>query len=279
MSTHPFPTQNDKEEAIKSFPFFSLPLELRLHIYSELLIPSIPSSGSVAEPRIVWHDRHGLQKRIPVYPQILLASKQTNTEAASILYDNNILKIDISSPIIELDSTGHYPDWYGSTQYLFRSDVPQRYFDGPGDIYPHCLRRIANIEVISSTQAIWVSSTSGYYFSHIGDLLVEVLKVLAQDDEVQQRKEPKRLLLTVHKDYYDDCVLDLFPRKSQGRAVNEANFAARTEMADQIPRLLEEVAKTRKVEIVEDATFTRLIPSGEPRFRTRDIDLKNIRDL
>lgn len=252
---------------MKSFPFFCLPLELRLHVYSELLIQSNRPSDSVAEPRIVWHDRQGLQKRIPVYPQILLASKQTNTEAASILYENNILKIDISS------------DWCGSPQYLFRSDVPQRYFDGPGDIYPHCLRRIANIEVILSTQAIWVSSASGYYFSHIGDLLVEVLKVLAQDDEVLQRKEPKRLLLTVHKDYYDDCVLDLFPRRSQGRAVNEANFAARTEMADQIPPLLEAVAKTRKVELVEDATFTRLIPSGEPKFRTRDIDLKNIRDL
>lgn len=280
--TQQAPEQGKKTVQIGSFPFLSLPLELRCHIYSELLIPSIPSTGSVVKPRILWHDRHGLQKYIPVYPQILLASKQTNAEATSILYENNTFKINISSPVTKQCTGGMYSDDYGSPQYLFRSDVPQRHFDGPGDIYPHCLQRISNVEIRVSTEAIWASSARGRFFSHIGDLFVEVLKVLAHDDAHQPRKEQKRLLLTIHKDGYNDGGLDLFPKRSKDRRMNDANFAAKAAMAEQIPPLLEAVALVRKVEIVEVASFTKVefqATEQSTNVRTRNVDLRHFRDL
>ncbi|KAL9023410.1 MAG: hypothetical protein Q9180_008246 [Flavoplaca navasiana] len=280
--TQQAPEQREKTVRIGFFPFLSLPLELRRHIYSELLIPSIPSTGLVVKPRILWHDRHGLQKHIPVYPQILQASKQTNAEATPILYENNTFKINISSPVTQQCTGGMYPDGYESPQYLFRSDVPQRYFDGPGDIYPHCLQRISNAEIRLSTEAIWAKSAGGPFFSHIGDLLVEVLKVLAHDDANQLRKEPKRLLLTIHKDGYNEDGLDLFPKWSKHGRMHDANFAAKKAMAEQLPPLLEAVAMVRKVEIVEVASFTNVgfqATEQSTNVRTRDVDLKSFRHL
>lgn len=76
--------------------------------------------------------------------------------------------------------------------YLFRSEALEqstpRYFDPeqPGFIYPHCLQRIANIEIALSAAAIWGSShqgRSGGFFSHIGRLLVEILRLLAMETE------------------------------------------------------------------------------------------------
>ena len=268
MDTCPLQMQEEMEAAIPvpCFPFFSLPLELRRHIYSELLVPSIPSTGSVTERCVLWNDRTGLRQILPVYPQILLASKQTNIEATPILYENNTFGIDVSG-VYPYCASGH-----GSPQFLFRSDVPQRYYDGPGDIYPHCLRWMANVDITISTESIWVRSASGLFFSHIGDLLVEVLEVLAQDDGIQRRKEPKRLLLTIHKDHANNSALDLFPQRSKRRHRNPENFAARKEMTDQIPPLLEAVAKIRKVEIVQ-------VDSNGPMGRIRNIDLKDITQL
>lgn len=46
------------------------------------------------------------------------------------------------------------------------------------------------------------------------------------------------------------------------------------EMANMLPPLLEAVAKTRKVVIVEVATFTTLGLIDKPRLRTRKTDLQ-----
>ncbi|KAL8832801.1 MAG: hypothetical protein Q9170_004746 [Blastenia crenularia] len=266
--------KQERKEAIKPFLFLSLPLELRRPIYTELLIPSTLSSGSVIESRKIWHDRHGLQKHIPVYPQILLANKQVNAEATAILYEENILKIDISSAVTE--PIGPRTGPHTSPQYLFRSDPPPRYFDEPGKIYPQCLRRIAKVEIKMSLSAIRARAASGYRFSHIGNLLVEVLRVLAEDNPIQQLKEPRRLLLEIHKRYYQEALFDLFPKRGREKHESDKNLAARTEMTGQIPPLLDAVAKVRKVEIVLVVTYTI---GKKTKVRTRNIDLKNIRDL
>ncbi|KAL8765766.1 MAG: hypothetical protein Q9209_007273 [Squamulea sp. 1 TL-2023] len=274
-----FPHRKQEQETVDFFPFFSLPLELRHHIYSELLTPSIPSEGSIADPWILWHDRYGLKKHIPVHPQILLANRQVNAEGTTILYENNTFKINISSPVTKQCTGGMYADNFGSPQYLFRTDSSQRYFDLPGEIYPHCLQRIANIEIRLSTRAIWASTMAGYYFSHIGELFLEVLRVLAEDaNGSQHRKETKKLLLTVHKEFDGDYVLNLFPGKGSGRR-GSSNIAARKTMADQIPPLVEAVAEIRNVEILEVATFIYRDPPKKPTVRTRSIDLKGLRDL
>ncbi|KAL8642840.1 MAG: hypothetical protein Q9226_008463, partial [Calogaya cf. arnoldii] len=106
-----------------------------------------------------------------------------------------------------------------SPPYLFRSDGLEQqtpdYFDSdkPGFIYPHCLQRIANIEIALSASAILgnsVWSRPGGFFSHIGKLLVEILQLLAAekdgndagiaDEEYKHLQgKKKRLVLTIYK--------------------------------------------------------------------------------
>ena len=60
----------------------------------------------MTETHILWHERYGLEKLIPVSPQILLAIKQIDTDATPILYENNVLKIDMSSPVLDTPTGG-----------------------------------------------------------------------------------------------------------------------------------------------------------------------------
>ena len=109
-----------------------------------------------------------------------------------------------------------------------------------------------------------------------------MLKVLAHDDANQPRKEPKRLLLTVHKDGYSEDGLDLFPKRSKHGRMHDANLAAKKAMAEQIPPLLEAAAMVRKVEIVEVASFTNVgfqVTEQTTNVRTRNVDLKSFGHL
>ncbi|KAL8733201.1 MAG: hypothetical protein Q9166_002218 [cf. Caloplaca sp. 2 TL-2023] len=262
------------KEAKDSFPFLSLPLELRRHVYTEVVVPSV-SPGSVANPCTLWHDRHGPQRHRFVYPELLLVNKQINTEATPVLYENITFKINISTPVIPQCTGGAYPDRKKSPRYLFRSDrdhSPPRYFnaDESGFIYPHCLQRIASIEIRVSADAIWGSSKLGDYFSHIGSLFCKILRLLAESepDEISAHglKFKKRLLLTVHKDYFSNSRKVLFPRQQkEGR---QRTVSIQKGLIDEIPRLVEVIARKREVKVRETTVTKR-----------RKVDLKDFRNL
>ncbi|KAI4218215.1 MAG: hypothetical protein L6R40_008793 [Gallowayella cf. fulva] len=292
-------TPKPQQEDTDSFPILSLPLELRRHIYSFLLIPT---TTSIATPRILWHDRHGPQKHASLHPQILLANKQINSEATAILYENTTFKINISTPVVRHCKRGQYADRLNDPQYLLRSDgdgasIP-RHFDPdyPGFIYRHCLQRMTYLEVRVSAAAIWGNALAmaGDYFSHIGELFVEKLTVLAEGKTKkasaekgqvvqQEQKKKKRLLITVHKDYVnaDGTTNTLFRQNVDRQPTKSRAFGDQTAWANGIPPLVETVASERVVDVVEVVTLTNWNRDQEETTtsKTRKLEVKDFGEL
>ncbi|KAL8665341.1 MAG: hypothetical protein Q9168_007725 [Polycauliona sp. 1 TL-2023] len=300
------------------FPILELPLELRRQIYTYLLVPSTSLSVPLNDTQITWHDRddrHRPQTHLFISPQILRVNRQINVEATPILYAQNTIKIVICSTVIAQCSGGMYADrrrGRSAAQYLLRSyaleqPVP-RYFDPgkPGFIYPHCLQRIANIELALKASAIWGHSHQGYpggFFSHAGELVVEILRLLAAEKEWDDaggerwdlQGKQNRLMLIV---YHDEEALFPWKRKEQRllkkqeqedeqeeeqeeeqdgqRQKEERYYRDQDALAARIPLLTEAVALRRDVQIVEVEPFSDF---DIDRLKTREVELKDFMNL
>lgn len=179
-------------------PFLSLPLEICHIIYDELLVCKADS------PRLLYHDRLGRHEKLFLNPQILRANKQINAEATSVLYKQNSFQIDLSTRVVKC-AGGMYPGRHRAPNppYLLRmhTRIPGIYFRRPGLIYPHCFQRLASIEIIISADSVWGSGRRCSFFSHVGELVLELLQILADDRTDQFSRTKKRLGLTVKKNW------------------------------------------------------------------------------
>ncbi|KAL8976790.1 MAG: hypothetical protein Q9177_006772 [Variospora cf. flavescens] len=192
------PTKPPNSEA--AFNFLSLPLEMRHLVYDQLLI------SPLSQPCLLYHDRTGRTDPLHLHPHILRANKQINFEATSKLYEGNAFKIDLSTQVARNCTPGRSSARYAVPQGLIHkapSESPQRYSRSPGLVYPHCLRRLADLEIIISSGSIWGSALGGSFFTHIGSLVLELLRLLAED-AAEDAAEPrslvkKRLTLKVEK--------------------------------------------------------------------------------
>ena len=266
-----------------SSPFLSLPPEIRHLIYQELLLGAIhwrfPKWHDTSyRSYVLYNDRTGRQQKLLIHVAILRTNKQINAEATPILYSQNAFLIDLSSRVTYQGNGGMYPDRRGKAPYLFLSadedTMPQEQFRAPGVIYPHCVQRLSNIEIVVSAGSVWGSMyMGGEFFTHIGALLLDLLRLLALDKASQPSCTPKRLVLTVKKRYDSRWGSDaLFPRKREGsRFSREADIAKVGEkmlVGDVGPLLLALCAK-RKVSIneVKECTFFEWedIADGERR--------------
>ncbi|KAL8648979.1 MAG: hypothetical protein Q9210_004678 [Variospora velana] len=183
-----------------AFHFLSLPLEIRHLVYDQLLICPL------SQPCLLYHDEIGRTNPLHLHPHILRANKQINSEATFKLYEGNAFKIDLSTQVTTQCTGGVYSDRYEAPQALIRKapgEPPQRYSRSAGMVYPHCLRRLADLEIIIPSGSIWGSAMGGSYFTHIGKLVLELLRLLAEDaaEDTAEPRSPakKRLTLTVEK--------------------------------------------------------------------------------
>ncbi|KAL8963989.1 MAG: hypothetical protein Q9197_007037 [Variospora fuerteventurae] len=173
---------------------------MRHLVYDQLLI------SPLSQPCLLYHDRTGRTNPLHLHPHILRANKQINFEATSKLYKGNALKIDLSTQVTIKCRGGMYFDRYGVPQGLIHKapgEPPQRYSRRPGLVYPHCLRRLADLEIIISSGSIWGSAMGRSFFTKIGSLVLELLRLLAED-AAEDAAEPrslvkKRLTLRVEK--------------------------------------------------------------------------------
>lgn len=158
-----------------------------------------------------------------------------------------------------------YPDRRGKAPYLFLSadeDTPLEQFRLPGVIYPHCVQRLSNIEIVVSAGSVWGSMyMGGEFFTHIGELLLDLLQLLAFDGNPQPSHTQKRLVLTVKKRYDSRWGSDaLFPRRREGsrfsREADTAKLGEKMLVGDVGPLLLA-LSEKRKVSIneVKECTF------------------------
>ncbi|KAL8724674.1 MAG: hypothetical protein Q9181_006719 [Wetmoreana brouardii] len=266
-----------------SFPFLSLPFDIRHHVYEELL---------VAEPDMVhplYNDQVGRNTGLCLYPHILRVNKQINTEATSLLYEGNAFMIDLSTSVSV--SCVIDPDERGPPQALIRhgSDgSPSWSFKQPGIFYPHVLQRLANVEIFTTPYAVWGQAMGGDFFSHTGELLLEILQILANEEDTgPPRMKKKRLKITISKmwDNYTGGFV-LFPRSNGSPWFrNSSNTRTGEKLkAAETCQLIEAIRETREISIIEhkrEITYTlpNGIESGPATWQTRDVPLSEFGDL
>lgn len=202
-------------------PLLTLPLELRRQIYEQLLSPD-PN-----RVHTLYHDREGREAFTGIDPKILRVNKQIHFEASPLLYENNKFLIHLATPVIHQCTGGNYPDRIVDPADLFRADptdesgksdsIAQDASSIPpatesrrsrrrpqcsttGVIYPHCFQRLRHINLITSRNAIWGQSMLGGYFSHTGERIWKILKVL-NDEQTTAAPVKKQLKFTIRKDW------------------------------------------------------------------------------
>lgn len=150
----------------------SLPAELRQKIYEELLIIRKPY------PRL-YHCPSGRDPNFNIDPTILRANRQVYAEAVWILYERNVFQIDLSMRALRSFWKSPYPVIRANSTDLSLSDGSKN--EELGLIYPHCLRRMRQIELVTAGRALR-SPTGGKSFSLVGDLIVLILSILSDDE-------------------------------------------------------------------------------------------------
>ncbi|KAL8944172.1 MAG: hypothetical protein Q9216_000596 [Gyalolechia sp. 2 TL-2023] len=247
-----------KDNTHDFFRFLSLPLEIRYQIYDEILVVKPPTT---AHP--FYHDRHGkVADFSSINPCILVANKQINAEASSILYDKNALFINLSTPVTHSCTRGIYGDGLGMPQALLREQRPQMRFTNPGLIGPHCLQRLSHLEITVSVASMWANAKAYDYFTHIGDLLLELLQLLADDETAACSPMVERqLTLTIERRWTERFGGSLlFPRAQGGRCFrnHSSNKKGEKQLHGQMMPLLEAISKKRKLRVLEIKSTTQI---------------------
>lgn len=167
-----------------SSPLLALPSELRLDIIKLILNPDPSKSQQL------YHDRRG--SSLDLTFSILLVNRQIHLEALPLLYNTPIYELYLATPVVSQCGGGYYPDRGEIEQEppaLFGTPKVPRLLKicGPdhsepgGLIYPHCFRKLRHIKIITSKDAIFGASMCGPYFSHIGELILQILRHLAKE--------------------------------------------------------------------------------------------------
>ena len=177
----------------------ALPYDIRIFIYKELLNPR-PNA-----PLLLYSDQSGRAKPLRTYPSILQVNRQIYSEAAPILYDCNRFQIHVAStssractigfprPVEPASFFRSFPDASDPNElpskFGYREDYELDQWSPAqatchGLIYPHCLRRIRHLELVTSQSAVIGSGRMGSrdFFSQTGQLILEILRTLAAEN-------------------------------------------------------------------------------------------------
>lgn len=177
----------------------SLPQELRTKIYEELLCPEH------AKVYTLWHDREGRQGPFGLHPSILRANKQIYHEAVSVLYENNILEIDLTTPVSQVHRDC-YEDGKPDPPPLFQRDgnyaSSQANGEPRGIIQPRSFRLLRLIKLRIRKAAIWGwdRSERKCRLSAVFWLIERILRELGGQQDVNQAV-PHTLEITVVPDW------------------------------------------------------------------------------
>ncbi|KAL8996555.1 MAG: hypothetical protein Q9169_003950 [Polycauliona sp. 2 TL-2023] len=258
-------------------PFFSLPLEIRQHIYRELLV------ASSDEPVMLWHDRKGREKSISIQPQILRVCKHINVEATPLLYERNKFSVSLTST----ESHSCIRRKIEKSQALIRHEPTKqaRHFEQPGLLLPSSFQRLAHLEVIIAPDSVWANARACDFWSGTGDLFMQLLQLLADEAVSERLPKKKRLSITVQKTVAYGFGWVLFPRLETGKKwLRNSNRRSNGEkqMVDKICPLVERIAKMRDVHVYEVLKERyRENPDDPLKSRTtiREVALENMESL
>ena len=251
--------------------FLDLPLELRIKIYSELLNPD-PERG-----HILYHDRRGRPVSLNLHPEILRTNKQIYAEAVDILYNSNHLKLDLKTAVRHQCTGGFYRDGFKDPQPLFRGEPPYNGFESPvspqGLIFPHCLQRVRHLELTFASNSVWAVGRGHrvfkVVFSHVAELVFEILNCLVEHNASFRKLPSKTLRLTVGPDYFGDVTLFQW-----GSRRSEEDMGKMRQMVPLLDRLRR---STRRLEFVVGVKVES--EDGDDEIEWRQIDFETFKRL
>ncbi|MCJ1275411.1 hypothetical protein MMC21_003214 [Puttea exsequens] len=233
-------------------PLLTLPIELRLKIWSELLCPN-PS-----EAFELYHDMRGRGQSLNAHPLILTVSRQIYEEAWPLLYEKRVFDISLTSESVDVDQRAgdYYPDSCQNAPALFRYDETNMnachpggsqgpLVGGQGVIYPHCLPRFRHVRLSLSRGAIWgKDGINGRvdYFSHIGRMVMKILDLLLNESSRSTRKRVLEVneVLTFRKSSSKNCSLFQPDQKGASKII-----------LIEILTILKKIQRTRRVRVEE----------------------------
>ncbi|KAL9032179.1 MAG: hypothetical protein Q9180_006649 [Flavoplaca navasiana] len=227
------------------FPFLSLPLELRRHIYSELLTTPLD------KPVLLWHDRNGREKSISIYPQILRVCKRINTEATPLLYECNKFSLSLTTPESYCCGPRQYIE---RSQALIRDEPVKwaRHFEQPGLLLPSCLQRLAHLEIVISNRSIWANKRHADVWSGTGDLFVQLLQLLASAEISESPMPKKQLVIKLEYNIDERFGKPLLPRLESGQGFKgDRRQLKGAETVYEICPLIRAISKKRDVYLYE----------------------------
>lgn len=178
------------------FTFFSLPFELRMEVYKLVLSPD-PERLQILS---VHHHLPRTNTVLNIHPVILQTNRQAYTEAASIPYDCNKFLVTVRtarffppggpiyhapSPmgLLRIDSTT--PNTHARTNDTTTNLLTATAL---GLIYPHCLRRLRYILLLTSGLG-----TPNDAYTYTGEMILDFLRIL-RDDVPPVSGEPAKVL-------------------------------------------------------------------------------------
>lgn len=255
--------------------FFSLPLELRDEIYSNLLVSSM-------QPVVIYKDKAISREKLDIHAAILRLSRRVYSEAFHFLYERNHFLIDLRSPRAQnvpevLVCVTGFVSLFTDKEDL--SICQLGYERQTGTISRDSLRTMRHIEIATSYDAVWPlveSFTRPSYeiFGQTGLILLRVLDALG--NEIANDTSALRpgtdangkptLKLTIERDLPDGRTL--FDSKGKGPRGDEAQ-PMRSWKANRVAYCLYsrrdvEVREWRRVEDLEMEAFSQSAKKRSP---------------
>ncbi|KAF6237783.1 hypothetical protein HO173_003984 [Letharia columbiana] len=248
--------------------------------YSELL------SSKRSEPFTLYDDSKGREIHSNLCPSILRTNKQIYEEAICHLYNKNtfLLKLNHKRPILPLFRSNRTPPTDVSTDGEYddrprklvthpnqRTTIYKRLhkdncwhlpsLPGSGPIYPHVLCRLAHIELFIGAFSMCGASKDGKFFTHIRKVVLDILRLLAEEEIEEGLVTKKTLRVKVRAKWIPDNLFlgDKGPSLSrkEGQALKATMLV-----------LLKEIMKRRVVEVKEAVLNEAL---GRNEIKTVDI--------
>lgn len=142
----------------------------------------------------LYHDLTGRDSSLGLCPTILRVSRQVYSKSAWLLYENNAFLINLTT---EIDQRCMRASSHPSGDRLYHqrpglptpreADLLRIRDDSTGEvkglIYPHCLRRIHYLGLVTAGDAVRGLQPTSPFFSDTYELILDILKCLLADDD------------------------------------------------------------------------------------------------
>ncbi|KAL8873555.1 MAG: hypothetical protein Q9174_000993 [Haloplaca sp. 1 TL-2023] len=258
-----------------TFPFLSLPREIRDMIYEKLWVrPGVKRS---------LYTTYYMGGGRPVYlgpgnepdddiasnTELLFVNKQIYAEVNQLLYEANTWVIDLKPPTVDFVEMGPESESIQLDKWT-RGHLNQGIFQLSGYPGSHCLHRLASLVLDLELDGLCGDECYGSYFSYMAPFMLRILRTLADDPASGRPGRRKKLVIQVRRanDPFDEGKMREFLFPSQldpGRSWKnrETPTPEHMETVSEILDLVRAISSVREISIISIMTNLHR-PCGQP---------------